>query len=156
MRNVLIPPALFVLALCYNEAKGQRTISVNPTTGNDTLCKSNSSEPCQSLRGALGVIQPIEDIVIILSNGTHHLQESFIVDGINITLEAAMALEAVLQCTDPTGCAIAVVNGTNVTFRGIVLENCGPESACISVNGSDNILVEECVFRLDSSHCLHV
>ena len=156
MSSVLLLSALFVLAPFCSGARGQRAISVNPSTGNDTLCRSNSSEPCQSLQGALESNQMLKDTVISFSNGTHHLNETVkVVDGDNITLEAAMALEAVVRCIGPNG-SIAIVNSTNVIFRGIILENCGPESAGILVNISGDISVEDCVFRLDCSHYLHV
>lgn len=152
MSSVLILFALFVPTLYCSGAEGQRTFSVTPNAGNDTLCKSSCSEPCQSLQGALESNQTLKDTVIFLSNGTHDLKETAkIVDGDNITLEAATALEAVVRCVGLNG-SIAIVNSTNVKFRGIILENCGPESAGILVNISDDIHVEDCVFRLDCSY----
>ena len=74
-----------------------------------------------------------------------------IVNGINMRFEALTAGKAVIRCAPPDDMSeefgnIYFCNSHNITFSGIVFEECGLESNVFFTTSTD-ISFEDCTFR---------
>lgn len=149
-------------------------VYVDSIAGNDTACASlqelqnqslNGSYqiPCKTINQALGNVKcgrlrscensnPLYHSVVKLSDGVHILQECIaILQGENVTLVAENQGQATIKCTTFGNAELhdnLVSCGTRgLEFRGIIFEGCGPLSSNVFINGSTDVLFEDCSFR---------
>ena len=145
--------SLLLLALCT--FCGATIINVDPERGNDSQCLSNASldVPCQSLGMALNTTQlqnNSEDLTVLLSDGVHLLVEEIKVPGppdfASVRIQAESTGGSIIRC-GADGVGISIEENVNLAMVGVVLENCGPKSTGVSLNGSKTLTLHQCVFR---------
>ena len=124
---------------------------------------SLSNVPCMTINRALGDISCntswvnpddfLENVTIRLMDGTHRLTGCVgILGGRNVTVEAEHFGEATVTCETfpnliPNNFDNLFVCGTSgISFRGVRFEECGPVSPNVFINGSSDILFQECTF----------
>ena len=147
----------FVLLTALILCDCQVVIQVDSRTGNDALCSVNTSTPCKSLGNSFGRILNLVNQdndtahgTLLLSDGVHLITERLEMQeptmGLSVRLEAASTHGAVIRC-ESDGSGITTARDVNITIVGVVIENCGPRSTGIVVNGSKTLLLQDCVFR---------
>ena len=149
-------------------------VYVDSTNGRDEDCftvqelltnisLAPSAAPCKTINYALGGIAcsrnctsdiPIVDSTIRLSDGLHTLTGCVgISGGNNVTVEAENIGRATVNCV---GQATVEEGADNIqscmtqglVFRGIVFEGCGPTVPNVFLNRSNDVLFEDCTFKL--------
>lgn len=147
-------------------------VYVDPSTGNDTACSSlqelkNSSNQvsCKTINKALGDIgcsssceneQPLHDALVKLSDGEHILRDCIaILQGGNVTIAAENTGMTTIKCGSTAGVWNNIVSceTRGLVFKGIRFEGCGPLSSNVFINGSTDVLFEDCSFRWVDDNC---
>ena len=137
---------------------------VSPTSnGSDTpdcLCRrSNCSTPRYALYGEAGKgpnATASSNITIVLETGVHVLNESLL---IHSTSNVSFVGEegAIVECgenPDIDNCNLLNVNVSNssfINFYGITFQNCGLRISSVHVQYSNNVVFNNCRFRLDKA-----
>lgn len=158
-KHLFVSVLLTFIILCDCEV----VVYVDSRIGNDEVCRVNTSTPCKSLGSSLGRVLDLlsQDNhtthgVLLLSNGVYLLTEEFRMQEstmVSVRIEAVSTHGAVVRC-ERDGSGIAAFGSVNITIVGVVIENCGPRSTGLALNGSESLLLQDCIFRYKRFVCV--
>jgi predicted outer membrane repeat protein len=97
----------------------------------------------------------LEDVEIVLLPGDHHLQSLVMINGSSdVYIHGISALESTVRCTyfpnKRFPCEfdnLEIRDSRNVWIREITITECGPVSVGLFLAGSENVIVEDCIFK---------
>ena len=127
---------------------------------NSTACL-NGSVPCRSFHYALhgveekGERSSVRGLVVELGEGTYVLTGSQqIINSVGVAIIGAGPDKTILQCgefgDEDKVCDymnLQIRNSTDVVLRGLTFTRCGPITSALYIALSDNVYLQDCVFR---------
>ncbi len=146
---------------------------VSATNGTNSPECLNSTQagrfPCRSLSYALlgqdeGIQYPDycnyssgpDNLCARLEDGVHRITGELQVTNVsNLVIEAVNSGKAHIRCGSFSGLDLnayvydnlAFIGSRNVTLSGVVVEQCGPVSSGVYMEGSDDVTIQDCGFR---------
>ena len=142
-----------------------RLLTVDPENGVDNSSCLTGSHSCRSITFAVYNGSHVnaselprvmlEDVEIVLLPGDHHLQSLVMINGSSdVYIHGISALESTVRCTyfpnKRFPCEfdnLEIRDSRNVWIREITITECGSVSVGLFLAGSENVIVEDCIFK---------